>query len=387
MLHQEQVAQAKRIFGYLDAGETSRADGVYHNPVSDYLSEDQAALERERLFDDRPLVLAASAQLPGPNTFLADDISGQPLLLTRDGEGRARVFLNVCRHRGARVAEGCGEARRFVCPYHAWTFGMDGRLVARPDEAAFHDLDRATHGLTELPCHEAYGLIFARIRPGPDFDVDGLLGGLAPELENYGLQRFTHFKSYDSDWGLNWKLGIDTFLESYHFNVLHNQTIHPIFHPNTGAFDPFGANLRLMFIRRSIAEMRDLPEADWNLPRHVAGVYLLFPNTVLVWQGEHTELWHAFPDGVDRVRFRVTFLIPEPAETEAASKHWDRNLELLLKTVEEEDFPVGEGAQQGFRSGAQSHIVFGRNEPALQHYHRSIRQALDLAPADAVPAE
>lgn len=387
MLHAEQVAQAKRLFAYIDADATTMAEDVYLNPVTDYVSEEQAALERTRLFESRPLVLAASAQLPGPNTFLAHDLSGQPLLLTRDGDGKARAFLNVCRHRGARVAEGCGEARRFVCPYHAWTFGIDGRLLARPDERSFQTVDRASHGLTELPCQEAHGLIFARTRPGADFDVDSLLGGLAPELAAYGLENFVHYKSYDADWGLNWKLGIDTFLESYHFNVLHANTISPILHANTGAFDGFGENLRLLFVRRNIAEMRDLPEDAWDLARHIAGVYVLFPNTVLVWQGEHAELWHAFPFGVDGVRFRVTFLIPEPAESESAKRHWDRNFDLLIKTVEEEDFPVGEGVQQGFRSGAQPHIVFGRNEPALQHFHGAIRKALALPPVDAIPAE
>ncbi len=382
MQHAEQVTQAKRLLAYIDTGSTSRVQDVYRNPVSDYVSETQAAAEIDRLFRARPLVLAASAQLPGPNTFLAHDLSGQPILLTRDTDGVARAFLNVCRHRGARVAEGCGEARRFVCPYHAWTFALDGRLVARPDEAAFAGLDRATHGLTELPCQERYGLIFARTAPGDTFDVDAMLGGLAPEFASYGLERFTHFKTYDADWGLNWKLGIDTFLESYHFGVLHNQSIHPIFHPNLGAFDAFGENLRLMFARRTLAQIKDRPEPEWNLPRHIAGVYVLFPNTVLVWQGEHAELWHAFPDGVDRVKFRVTLLIPEPAVTESAIRHWERNLALLIKTVEEEDFPVGEGIQQSFRSGAQPHIVFGRNEPALQHFHRAIRAAVGLPPIE-----
>lgn len=382
MLQNERIAQAKRLMGYIEAGTTSHAQDVYRNPVDDYISPKQADAERQSLFQDRPLVLAASAQLPGPNTFLAHDLFDLPILLTRDGEGVVRAFLNVCRHRGARVAEGCGEARRFVCPYHAWVYGIDGKLARRPDDAAFDGVDKATHGLTKLPAIERYGLIFVRPTPGPAFDVDAALGGLAPELAAFDLAGFTHFKSYDSEWRLNWKLGIDTFLESYHFSVLHNQTIHPIFHPNLGAFDAYGENLRLMFARRTLPELKTTPEAEWNLPRHVAAVYILFPNTVLVWQGEHVELWHAFPKGTDAVQFRVTLLIPRPADTPESEAHWDRNLALLLKTVEEEDFPVGEGIQQSFRSGAQSHIVFGRNEPALQHFHRMIRAALALPPVD-----
>ncbi len=382
MLHAEQVTQTRRLIDYIESGSTSQAASVYRNPVEDYVSEAQNQTEAERLFHGRPLVLAASAQLPGPNSFLAHDLSGQPILLARDDAGHVRAFLNVCRHRGARIAEGCGQARRFVCPYHAWAYATDGRLAARPDEAAFEGLPRTDAGLTELPCVERHGLVFARIGPGDAFDVDAMLGGLAPELAAYGLDGFVHYKSYDADWRMNWQLGIDTFLESYHFNVLHNRTIHPIFHPNLGAFDAFGENLRVMYARRSLTDMKDRPEADWNLPLHVAAVYVLFPNTVLVWQGEHAELWHAFPAGVDGVRFRVSLLIPEPAETESAQQHWDKNLSLLIKTVEEEDFPVGEGAQQNMNSMAQPHIVFGRNEPALQHFHRVVRAALDLPPVE-----
>jgi phenylpropionate dioxygenase-like ring-hydroxylating dioxygenase large terminal subunit len=380
MLQAEQITQGKRLIDFIESGTTSTAEAIYPNPVEDYVSEEQAAQEMQTLIHGRPLVLAASVQLPGPNTFLAHDLSGQPIVLTRDGEGKVRTFLNVCRHRGARVAEGCGTAKRFVCPYHAWTYAADGRLVARPDDQAFEGAEKATHGLRALPCVEKYGLIFVQPSPGADFDVDSMLGGLAPELEACGLQDFVHYKTYDAEWRINWKLGIDTFLESYHFNVLHHSSISPILHSNLGAFDAFGENLRLLFARRTLIDLKDQPEADWDLPRHATGVYILFPNTVLVRQGQHVELWQAFPNGTDKTQFRMTMLIPKAAETESAIRHWERNFDLLLKTVEEEDFPVGEGVQQSFRSGAQSHITFGRNEPALHHFHKTIRKALNLPP-------
>ncbi len=382
MRREDQIIQAKRIFTMIDEGKTSMANALYRNPIDDYISENQAQREWDLLFLERPLVLGASAQLDGPGAFMTHDLSGLPLLLTRDDNGQVHCFLNVCRHRGARVADGSGSSKRFVCPYHAWTFGNEGRLLARPDENAFCGADRQTHGLTELPVIERHGLIFSRIKQAPNFDLDALLGRLGPEIASYDLKNFTHFETYDAEWGLNWKLAIDTFLESYHFNVLHHQSIHPIFHSNLGSFDAFDENLRLFFIRRSISEMRDLPEDQWSLIRHIAGVYVLFPNTVFVWQGEHAELWHAFPMGVDRCRLRVTMLVPNALTDENAREHWKRNLKLLLRTVEEEDFPVGEGIQKSFRSGAQAHITFGRNEPALQHFHRVIREKIDLKPVE-----
>jgi hypothetical protein len=176
---------------------------------------------------------------------------------------------------------------------------------------------------------------------------------------------------------MNWKLVVDTFLESYHFCVLHRNSICSMFFQNLGTFDAFGSSFRLVSPRKSILTLADQSERDWNLLPHTVVIYVLFPNTVLVWQGEQVELWQVYPgNSPDEARLRLTLDSPEPALTEKARRHWDRNVELVLNVVENEDFPVGEGTQAGFRSGAQSHIVFGRNEPALAHYHRELSYAI-----------
>ena len=106
-------------------------------------------------------------------------------------------------------------------------------------------------------------------------------------------------------------------------------------------------------------------------------IYVLFPNTVLVWQGAQVEIWQIFPDGKDPSRsvLRLTLYAPEPAVSDKARQHWQRNLDLVLHVVENEDFPLGEGIQRSFSSGAQSQIVFGLNEAALSHFHAAITAA------------
>ena len=110
----------------------------------------------------------------------------------------------------------------------------------------------------------------------------------------------------------------------------------------------------------------------------LAAIYVLFPNTVFIMQGDHVETWHMFPagDGTDESVMYVSLYTPEPAASDSARRHWDRNMDLLINTVEKEDFPLAEGVQRGFYSGAQDAIVFGRNEPALQHFHKSVKSAL-----------
>lgn len=388
MLHQEQVEQARKLLHYLDSRGTALADGVYRNSVSDYICPKQAAQERELFFRRSPLALGLSCLLPTAGDYMTHDYAGVPILLVRREDGSLGAFLNVCRHRGARLAEGCGKgARGFSCAYHGWSYALDGRLLARPDERSFAEIEKSTRPLVALPAVEKYGMIWVSPTPGAQFDVDGLLGGLERDLAAYGLQSYHHYETRTLRRGINWKIVVDTFLETYHLNVLHPKTMSPILHSNLATFDAFGRNLRMIGARRTIERLRGTPEAQWDLMPYSAIICVLFPNTVFIMQGDHLETWHVFPagNGIDESAMYVSLYTPEPALTDSARGHWDRNLALLMATVEREDFPLSEGMQRGFSSGAQEDVLFGRNEPALQHFHKSIKAALAEADAASAP--
>lgn len=379
MQHAEQVRQGRILLDYIDRRATAMVDGVYRNPVSDYICPDQAAAERRHLFRHYPLNLGLSCRLAKPGDYFTDDYSGVPILVTRDRNGQVRAMINTCRHRGARVAEGEGKAgRAFACPYHGWSYGLDGDFLGRPHEAAFAEIDKAECALVPLPVEEKYGMIWVVPTPGAGIDVAGHLGDLADDFAAYGLETYHHYETRVLRQRMNWKLVVDTFLETYHLNVLHKATVNPILHSDLATFDGYGSNLRLIAARRTIDEMRTAPEADWDLIRYTAVVNILFPNTVFIMQGDHVETWHVFPDGddADGARMYISLYTPEPALTDSVRRHWDRNFDLLMATVEKEDFPLGEGVQAGFHAGGQRAILFGRNEPALQHYHAAIRHAL-----------
>ena len=379
MRHQDQVTEARKLLSYLETRTTAMADGIYRNPVTDYTCPKQAALERDAFFRRGPINIGLGCLLPRPGDYMTHDYTGTPLLLARRPDGSLGAWLNVCRHRGARVAEGCGAgATSFSCPYHGWTYDLHGSLIARPDERSFAALDRTTQGLRALPVLEKHGMVWACPTPETNFDVDELLDGVGAELANYRFDGYHHYETRVLQRRINWKLAVDTFLESYHIGVLHQETISPLFHANRSTFDGFGRNLRWILPCRTIGELRRLPEQQWDLIGRTAIVYLLFPNTVMVMAQDHVETWHMFPagNGVDETRMYVSLYTPEPAVTDSAKRHWNNNFDLLMATVESQDFPVSEGMQRGFYSGAQDEIVFGRNEPALQHYHRAIKSAL-----------
>ena len=363
----------RRVFAHLDAGTTDSAPDILRNPVSIYTDPGRFEAEMARILRRKTLLACLSGRLPGPGSYLAEDLAGVPVLLMRGEDGVARAFLNSCRHRGTRLLDGAGAVRRaFACPYHGWTYGADGHLAGIPNRDAFDGVDLADCALAALPCTEAGGMVWIRLSGEAPADPGESLDGLADEFAGFGLAGYHHYDSHRMTPAINWKMALDTFMEPYHFAVLHKQTVAPIFFPNLCLYDDFGESFREFLPRRSIVEMRGRPEAEWDAVWHSAIVYYLPPNAVFVMQQDHVEVWRIFPrDGrVDRTEVRLDLYIPEPAESEKARRHWDANLDLAVRTVENEDFAAAESAYAGFASGLLKEVVYGRNEPALQAFHR-----------------
>ena len=378
MRHDTQVNLVEQIFAHLEAKTTDELDTVTVNPVAAYTSGERLAKE-QALFRNEPILMGLSCMLPGPRSYLTDDNTGVPILLLRDDNGEPKAYLNACKHRGSRLLSGAGQARkRIVCPYHAWTYDLDGTLALVPQEQSFEGIDFAKCGLTELPVLEEHGLLWVRPVGNEPINGSAHLGGLSDEFASYGFADYHHYETRRIHCEMNWKIIIDTFLEPYHFTPLHNDTVAPIFFPSLCLFEAFGRNLRETLPRRSIVELQETPRDEWDLIRHTAIVYVLFPNTVFVMQADHAEVWRVFPsDGrADRSHVDLEFYIPEPATTDKARGHWDRNMDLTVRTVQMEDFPTGEGAQKTFASGALDQVVYGRNEPALAHFQKMIATAV-----------
>jgi phenylpropionate dioxygenase-like ring-hydroxylating dioxygenase large terminal subunit len=386
MKHATQVALTRRFLAHIDRQSTDLAAHVSFNTPHVYVDNDHFAREKSLLFARRPLLVGLSCQIPTPGDFLTEDFAGIPVLVTRAQDGRARAFMNVCRHRGSRLESetmGCGR-QKFTCPYHAWSYNLEGRLVGVPDASTFGDIERDEYGLVPLPVDECNGLIWVRHTPrGEAFNAEALLGAdLSAEIAAYDLSTWHHYETRRLDYAMNWKGVIDTFLEVYHFGKLHRASIASIFYDNLVLFDAFGRNLRMSAARRSIELVRERETQSEDLLVHMAHVYVLFPNAVLVRQGEQIETWRVYPGATpDSCRMVVSMFIPQPAQSDSARRHWDNNMNLLLNTVLDEDFPVGANIQKNFHSGAQTQVTYGRNEPALAHYHQMLREVLAVSAA------
>lgn len=372
MRHETQVRLIRDIFRAMERGTPPLAERFSENDVSVYTSQAWAAREREILFRRYPLVVGFSSQVQKPGDFLTEDLAPVPIVVVRNAAGELRAFANICRHRGAKLVAGCGEGlSRFNCPYHGWSYDVDGHLKVIPDDYGFAGLDRAAHGLVTLPVAEKYGLVWVQPTPGLSLQIDNLLGGLGEDLDSYGVASFVHQETRIVRRQMNWKIVSDTFWEAYHIKVLHAQNIAPLFARNLALFDAFGRNHRFIGVRNSIEKLRALPEREWDLLPHATILMKLFPNTVYLMQKDHAEVYRIFPvaDRVNESITTVSILAPEPGP------QWARTMDLLMGVVEQ-DFTVGESIQHSFESGAITHVNYGRFETALAHFHHSIREAV-----------
>jgi phenylpropionate dioxygenase-like ring-hydroxylating dioxygenase large terminal subunit len=379
MDHATQTALVRRLLRFLDERTTEMAAAPHRNPVSAYTSSARLERERELLFRREPLFAGLSTDVADPGAYLVHDETSVPIIVVRGRSGELRALLGTCRHRGAQIASGSGRIPgRFVCPYHGWTYDDEGRLVAQPCAEGFPDLAAEDRRLARLPVAERHGMIFVRASGTEPIDVDAHLGGAERELAAFCLGRYTRFARHAIERAMNWKLVIDTFLEAYHVTHLHGPTLGPTILGTTAAWDAFDRCGRIVAVRRSIAELRDEPEADWDLLKHSVILYNLFPNTMLIHQIDHVEIVQAHPGsrGADSARVVFSLYTPEPATSDAARRHFQANFDLLLRTVENEDFVLGDQIQRGFHGGGNETIVYGRNEPGLAHYHRMLDRTL-----------
>ena len=206
MRRETQIDIGHRLLDMVRSGKPDMMDATFQVDVDHYVSEDQAAQERDVVFRHYPIIVAASCELPEPGDFITSEATGVPALIVRNQDGAARAFINVCRHRGSRVeTERSGSKKRaFVCSYHGWSYDTDGNLKAIPQEFGFEGIDKSCHGLRELPMVEKHGFIWARHAPGEDFDLSDFTGGVEEDLDSFDIGIWHHFQTREIGCKMNW---------------------------------------------------------------------------------------------------------------------------------------------------------------------------------------
>ena len=357
---------AQRVLDHVAAGTTDTGAEVWREPVANYRSQVRLAAELA-LLRRLPVPFCPSAALPESGSYLAREAAGVPLLVVRGADGQVRAFRNACRHRGTQVASGAGCAKAFVCPYHAWTYTLEGRLRHIPHAEGFPGLDKSTHGLVPVHVEERLGLVFIS-QESTAKELDPL-----PVMIRPGLPMFA---AAERELAVNWKVFLEGFIEGYHIRFTHPESFYPYGYDNLNVLDFYGRSSRITYPFRRIRKLEKVAPGKRKVEGLLTYVYHLFPNVLITILSRHTNVVVLEPLAVDRTRQITYTLANDPGEAALAEARRDKD--FVGNTGALEDLAVVSSIQKSIGSGANEVFTFGRFENCIVHFHRALEGSLAL---------
>lgn len=379
---QEEIDIIRRTLHYHEAGTTHMEPELLRNPVSHYADPQRLALEQSILFREFPIIVGHVSQLASAGDFFTHDETGVPILVTRTRRGAVKAFMNVCRHRGARiVTETGGNATTFSCPYHAWTYDLEGQLRGLRQPAGFADLDKGEHGLVELPAFERCGLIWVRpsVSEAP-ISIDAWLAPMAEQLASIDMASLVVHRAWSVELNMGWRIALEGFQESYHFCSAHKQTACSTYLDNQSVFVDHYPHVRHAVPLAQTVELQERAESEWDYRATYMDQNYLFPCNFLQVMTDHVFVHSVIPTGPGKSVFKCIMLVPDAADLSAElqakkARYWEANYNVV-RTVFGEDFAIGEGIQQGLTTGVNEHFVIGQFEAGIQLAEKAIDDAL-----------
>ncbi|GHA90192.1 (2Fe-2S) ferredoxin [Streptomyces tendae] len=349
--------------------------------------------EQRHVFEAMWCCAVRGADLERPGAFRTVQIGRENVIVTRTRSGDLRAFLNICRHRGARLClEESGEVRRTLqCPYHAWTYDLDGRLVAAPNLTKMTDVDRSAYGLVEVALREWLGYAWVCLADEPPSFEETVHGAAVERLgdpaaiERYGTQRLALGRRVSYDVRANWKLIVENFMECYHCATIHPELtdVLPEFAEGyaaqyyVGHGAEFGSGVKGFTVDGSEGFDR-LPEVSQDQDRRYYAVTVrptVFVNLV----PDHVILHRMFPLAEDRTLVECDWLYAP--EVVASGADLSKSVELFHR-VNTQDFAACERTQPAMASRAyRAGGVLVPTEHHIGNFHAWLLDRLGEEPA------
>jgi len=367
LLNDQQIIE--RVFEHIDNKTTDLGDTVWKEPVSSYTSDERFESEIA-LLRRMSIPFCPSAMVRESGDYVARNAAGTPIVVVRGDDGLVRAFINACRHRGMPVAKDSGCTRAFVCPYHAWTYALDGQLRHIPGEDGFPGVKPQDNGLVEVGAIEKGGLVYVN-QSGA---IDSSILEDAPDFFTKE-QKFFEQNEYTDE--ANWKLIAETSLEGYHIKSLHKQSFYPYGLDNINVVENFGANSRIVFPFKRIDKLRSIDPGMRRLDGMVTSVYQLFPNVHISILSRHSTMTVLEPLSPSRSQlliYRLTNATPSGSGVELEEAM--RDAEFVKASGLDEDRAAACAIQRGLSTNANQHLTFGRFEKAIVHFHQNLANHL-----------
>ena len=389
---------ARHVIEHGRSNTMEYADDIMKLPASVYFDPQLFDLEMERIFKRMPIILGPSCELPKAGDYKTMRVAKTSILLLRGKDNIVRGFINACRHRGAEVAtEPCGNQARFTCPFHGWTFGLDGHLLGVAASQDFGAFDKSQYGLKEFPVAERAGLIWAILNPNSTLNIDSFLLGYEDMLACFGFEDWKLFSKRQFP-GPNWKLSFDGYLEYYHVPALHgrtfgtdstNRAIYYAWGPHQHIKTP---DLTKDHIATEtlgyLARLLDKQEKDWDIETMIYGVWTVFPCISIAsfnGGGRGVMVSQVLPgEKVGESTTTQYYLMKNLPEDPQKAADAEAQFAFLQQVVESEDLAQAYAAQRTLPDSGIDHVLLGRNELGNQHFHTWCKKMVEADTDEAL---
>jgi phenylpropionate dioxygenase-like ring-hydroxylating dioxygenase large terminal subunit len=356
-------------------------------PAWTYNSGELTQLEMEQLFLRNWMFVAHVSDLPRSGDYQCFELANERAVVVRDQQGQLRAFHNVCRHRASRVVGAdkghCGNS--MICPFHGWSYNLDGSLKNVPKASAFPEFDKAQFGLKPLDCEVWHGMIFLRFAgSGPSVAEQ-----FAEAAEEIGLYRIDEMQPLDQPWqyqfDLDWKAVLDIDNEGYHLPTGHpelfdlvgssytDQPLAGVLSRACGSFKD-----RKHRLQRNRDYVATLPEESY-LPeshRHLWIYWGMFPGFVLTLFPDQIEIYQIYPTGNQKsVMAGVTYALPDDRTEMQRARELNRDINM---DVGDEDIRLIKWAAEGMRSSAFDTVMLSDVELSVASFQNRLRELLPV---------
>ena len=316
----------------IDCEPTRRElSAAFNLPPEMYTSEAIFAAEQKAIFSREWIYVCRVDQVQNSGDYWTVEVAGAPLMIVRDKDGTVRAHSSVCRHKGAIVAAGHGNATSFRCKYHGWTYGLDGALLAAPLMNKSKDFSRGDFGLVSVRAEIWEGLVFVNL----DAKAPSLAARLAPlsaRFKNYRLENMVCTKTQEYATPTNWKLFVANSMEEYHIPVTHAKTLEPYMPMRDHVTEPAGGAYEILTI--IAREESPFPRVA-TVPDNTTITALIYPNLVVSASPDSFHTFIHVPIDVSHTVVKADFFFPRETVSrsdfaEHAKAHY-AGLDIILE--------------------------------------------------------
>ena len=360
----------------------------------DYVSDAVYAEERDRLWFEHWVVIGRAEELAGAGDFLVRDLAGESVIITRNADGELRAFYNVCAHRGTKLldetGETCGHASKaFKCPYHAWAFDLDGRLIGTPNVGEDELFDRADYPLHAIAVEAYAGFLFVNLSSAPAALAEELRSGIESitNFERYRLDELRVGRRIVYDVAANWKIIVENYNECLHCPTVHPElvAIVPLYRfgevwdGETGDDGNWMVDGATSFTRTGQSTLPPFPDLRPDDIRMYYGTFQ-FPNLLLNLHPDAAMVYTLFPQGPGRTTVVSEYLFRP--ETIAAPDFAPDPVVELWDLISRQDWEICQRAQTCVGSRAYRSGVYPRKDRFLFDFNEQYRAQLGRPTVD-----